>query len=158
MFCRQFCVFVLLSDSCIVMQHNDRFFVCRCCRLCELNRRRRVKRFKRRLRLRSCVYSLCVPARVFAPLYSVKTPSAVAVAVAAAALLPPPESDCCRCRCAAAPPPLPLLPPLPQGVRGGGGQGIESASAGGVSPPRPILTVGYSKTQTIRLTVGKSGN
>lgn len=92
-FYRHFCVFVLFSDSCIVMLHNDRFFVCRCCHLCELNRRRRVKRFKRRLRLRLSVYTSCVFARVFATLGGFILPSA-------AACLPLLPLHCC----------LPLLP------------------------------------------------
>ena len=94
-FYRQFCVFVCFPDSCIVKQHNARFCWCRCCRLCELNRRRRVKRFKRRLRSRSCVYTACVFARVFATLGGFILPSAVAVAVCAAC-------RCLNCRCAAA--------------------------------------------------------
>lgn len=94
-FYKNFCVFVCFPDSCIVMLHNARFCWCWCCRWCELNRRRRVKRFKRCLRLRSGVYSVCVPARVFATLGGFILPSAAAA-----------------CRCCL---------PLPQG--GGGGTG-----------------------------------
>ena len=157
-FYRRFCVFVWFAYSCIVMLHNVRFFVCRCCRLCELNRRRRVKRFKRRLRLRLSVYTACVFTRVFATLGGFILPSAVAVALPACCrccrrcccltLLPP--AACLPAAlpllplplppgaAAAALPPLPLLP-LPACIcararfliYARGGQGIESASAGG---------------------------
>lgn len=76
---------------CVVIVQIVCFLVCWCCRWCELNRRRRVKRFKRCLRLRSCVYSLCAPASVFATLGGFILPSAAAVAVCAAAVA------ACRC-------------------------------------------------------------
>ena len=115
-FYRRFCVFVWFPDSRPVfvwlLYNVCVFFVCRCCSLCELNRRRRVKRFKRRLRLRSCVYTAFVFARVFATLGGFILPSAVAVAVCAACRC----CSCCRlelpprcraavaaCRCAALP-------------------------------------------------------
>lgn len=86
-FYRHFCIFVCFPDSCIVMPHNVRFLAvqlrCWCCRWCELNHRRRVNRFKRCLRLRSCVYSVCVHSCVFASFGGFILPFAFAVAVCA---------------------------------------------------------------------------
>lgn len=127
-FYRHFCVFVWFVYSCIVKQHNDRFFVCWCCRLCELNRRRRVTRFKRRCAC-GCVVGRFECLRAFLPAYSASNAACAACAAlpelppaAAAALLP--AVAACRCRCAAVALPLPpeaalprcraaCLPPLP---------------------------------------------
>lgn len=134
-FYRQFCVFVCFLDSCIVMQHNARFCWCRCCRLRELNHRRRVKRFKPCLRLRLRCWLACVFALVFAPLHSVKTPSAVAVAVCAVVYARARDSLYTQ----------------------GGDRVLKVPRRGGVSHLRTILINSYSKTQTIHLPVERAG-
>ena len=178
-FADSFAFLCCFTTAVLLLYTTTVFFVCRCCSLCELNRRRRVARFKRRLRLRLSVYTACVFARVFATLGGFILPSAVAVAVCAACRccsccrleLPLPE-PLPRCRCAACRLPAAALPPLPPGAAAvaclhmraraiphirKGGQGIESASAGGESPLRAILINGYSKTQTIHLPVERAG-
>lgn len=119
-FYRQFCVFVWFVYSCIVIVHNDRFFVCWCCRLRELNRRRRVRRFKRRCAC-GCVVGWLACLRAFLPrlaaLYCrpplplpfarlplLQLPAAWSCTAALPRCLPLRCRRCCRClnRCRAA--------------------------------------------------------
>lgn len=106
-------------------------------RLRGLNSRRRERRFKRRLRLRSSVCAARWLALVFDLFGGFILPFAFAVAVCAVVYVRARDSI------------------YAQYERGG--RVFEVPRRGGVSPPRTILTVVYSKTQTIRLPAERAG-